>query len=820
MPELPNTPVILLPRIQIADHIESALPLELTTVSAQVTGPAASVLVRQRFGNPLKEPAELEYLFPLPEDAAITGFVILVGERRIVGDLQEREAAQEAYEAARGEGKRAGMLEQRRPNLFAVRLANVLPGETVHAEARYQQRLKFEDGAYEFVYPMGLTPKYDSPEHPGEGEGTHAPIAHGEKIGPVEISIAVDAGAAVEAPDSPSHPLEITRLDERRFQVKLGGAHIPDRDFVLRYAIAGAQPQGAGWIAQHGKETHFMATLIPPRMEEEGDPLPREFVFVLDRSGSMSGEPIAQARNALRACLRALGPQDTFRILLFDNELEWFQSEPSTMKQEQVDRADSYLDRVQGRGGTEIIRALEAALKLPADPKRPRFVVFLTDGAVSAETRAVEQIRKQIGGARLFTFGIGSSVNRALLNRMAVIGRGRAQFLQLDEDIEGAIIRFQDSVSFPLITDLALDWQDAKAFDVYPARLPDLYYGQPLEVVGRIADGRGKKAAPELTLRGKRAGQPVEVRLRLAEAPGDDPIVARTWAKARVDDLLDQMEMEPGRADKIRAEIIGLAMEHNLVTTYTAFVGIDHEAVTGGGKPKVIQVAQPLPHGVVPEVYGRQMPMMANMMMPASAPMPAMPKVMKSLVQRASAAARGDAPVHRKTGFDQGMAESAPETAPTYKGTAGLRELARTQNVDGSWGGSIERTAAALIAFVRAGHTSRTGSYRQVVRRAAKWLIDAGTSARESAFSPFAHARALQELADTAKDAQFVTAAQVARDALPTPKGHLEAFAIGQGPETWPTPIDPLERARLEALLPGAGSDMALAWVQALGGQP
>ena len=818
MPELPHTPVIFMPQIRIADHIESALPLEQTTVSAQVTGLAASVLVRQRFGNPLTEPAELEYLFPLPEDAAITGFVLQVGERRIVGDLQEREAAKEAYEAARDEGKRAGMLEQRRPNLFAVRLANVLPGETLHAEVRYQQQLKFEDGGYEFIYPMGLTPKFDSPQHPGEGEGTHAPIAHGEKIGPVAINVVVDAGAAVGDAASPSHPLETSRLDERRFQVKLSGEHIPDRDFVLRYALTGVQPQGAGWVAQQENASYFMATLVPPRMEDEGAsdsvPLPREFVFVLDRSGSMSGEPIAQARNALRASLRAIGPQDTFRILLFDNELDWFQQEPSTMTQEQVDRADAYLDRVQGRGGTEIVRALEAALSLPADPARMRFIVFLTDGAVSAEARAVEQIRRQIGGARLFTFGIGSSVNRALLNRMAAIGRGRSEFLQLNEDIEGAIIRFQDSVSFPLITDLSLDWHGVKAYDLYPARLPDLYYGQPLEIVGRIAAGKGKKGMPELTLRGKRAGKPVEVRLGLAESAGDDPTVARAWARARVDDLLDQMEMEPGRSDKIRAEIIGLAMEYNLVTTYTAFVGVDSTPVTAGGQPKVIQVAQPLPHGVVPEVYGGGQPrMMANMMMPASAPLPAMPKVMKSLVQRASAAARGDAPVHRQTGFDRGMVESAQEKTALPMGEAGLRELARTQNVDGSWSGDVERTAAALIALVRAGHTTRAGSYRQVVRRAARWLADA----RGQEFSEFARARALHELAAATKDAALQATAQEARDALPIPGGHLEAFAAGQGPETWPTPKDPGEQARLEAMLPGAGSDAALTWVRALG---
>src|SRR5512142_1034860 len=201
-------PQISLPRVIVAEALESSLPLEHTLVSVQVTGPTASVVVSQRFGNPLQEAAELDYLFPLPENAAITGFELQVGQRRIQGSLQEQEAARNAYDEARGQGKRAGLFEQRRPNLYAVRLANVQPGENIQATVHYQQRMKFEDDAYEFVYPMGLTPKYTSPEHSDEGEGVHAPIAKGgEPIGPVEISVAVDAGVPVGEPGSPSHPV-------------------------------------------------------------------------------------------------------------------------------------------------------------------------------------------------------------------------------------------------------------------------------------------------------------------------------------------------------------------------------------------------------------------------------------------------------------------------------------------------------------------------------------------------------------------------------------------------------------------------------------
>jgi Ca-activated chloride channel homolog len=861
MPETKASPMIVFPQISLANDIDSALPLEHTTVSAQVTGPLASVVVTQRFGNPLKEPAELDYLFPLPEKASITSFELQVGQRRIQGDLQEQESARTAYEDARGQGKRAGLFEQRRPNLFAMRLANVQAGETIQATVHYQQRLKFEEAGYEFIYPMGLTPKYDSPQHAGEGEGTHAPIARsGEAVGPVEINLAVDAGLPVGEPASPSHPVETVRVDEHRFQVRLAGEHIPDHDFVLRYPVAAEEAQAAGWTSaadSDSKDNFFLATLVPPAVETESEPLPREFIFVLDRSGSMSGEPILQARNALRACLRALNPNDTFRILLFDNELEWFHPGPETgplpepvaVTQEQVDRADAYLEQVQGRGGTEIVRALEAALGVPPSGERARFIVFLTDGAVSAEMRVLDGIRSRIGGARLFTFGIGPSVNRALLSRMAELGRGRSSFLQLNEDIEGAIIRFQDSVSFPALTDLTLEWENGKAWDVYPSRLPDLYYGQPLEICGRVAWSGAKPA--RLTLRGKRAGvgaaaggavQPVTLSLSLAQPSTREPAIERLWARERVDDLIEQAELEPQRADKLRAEIVGLALAHNLVTVYTSFVAIDHVDAVSGGQPRVIHVAQPLPQGLQPGPFmpGPQpMAMMASFMptapmphqAPASAPGGAsggprdllsrgrafLTKISDSGRQYGSeeaAPAAGQSAVSRKS-----MSSAPAEDLKDRESV--LRWLARTQRLDGAWNDSVEWTSAALLAFVRAGYTTRSGIYRQALRRAVRYLIEHMDQGQASFF----RARALAELAEATRDEADRKAAQASRLVLPAPSSTIESAALGQSGQA-PSAIASLDDLRLAVLLraalpvpPGifSGMDGELAQVWAAG---
>jgi Ca-activated chloride channel family protein len=811
------------PLLGVAGEMESALPLEHTAVTAQVTGLLVSVAVTQRFGNPLSKPTGLDYLFPLPHEAAITDFELRIGQRNVRAEIKELEQARATYEEAQKAGQRAGLLEQRRPNLFAVRLANVLPGETVLATVRYQQRLKLDSGWFEFVYPMGLTPKYGSPTHPDESIGVQAPIAKpGEVIGAIELSLSVDAGVPVGEPTSPSHPIEINRIDEHRFQVRLAGEHIPDHDFVLRYAPVSDQVSLAAWVsADKGGDT-FLATLLPPTMEAAPQPSPRQFIFVLDRSGSMSGEPIAQARNALRACLRALNPGDTFLILLFDDQLEWYRASSTAVTQEEVDRADAFLEQIEGRGGTEIVQAIEAALDLLADQERTRFVVFLTDGAVSAESRALDQVKNKLGSARLFTFGIGPSVNRALLSSLARLGRGTAEFLQSDEDIEGAIIRFQDRVSFPALTDLSLKWQDGQTWDVYPTHLPDLYIGQPLDICGRLK--RAGANPVTLTLCGRRGTEAVNLSVLMPIPAGEEPLVGRAWGRARVDDLLEQTEMGSLPSHQGRAEIISLALEQRLVTPFTAFVAVDQDVANRGGSGRVIYVAQPLPQGLVRDAFGSQ-PLMSGAVRQTMFAV-SMSQVPPPLTSPSTWAARPNAPSRMPAGermlsrdisdsmevpaFLKNRSSKAPVKQPPAVDLSDrealLRQLARTQKLDGSWNEDVETTAAALLAFVRAGHTTKGGSFRQGVLRAFKWLAQA----KASRFAASALALALAELAQATGQADHQAAAQAVRLGLGAGQDRLETavLTILQSPANpgvmAPTVIKSLDDLRLAAVLKAA----------------
>lgn len=854
---LPTADTIRLGRLVEVTGGASPLPLEKTTVTGQILGPLAVVSVTQRFANPLDEPAELEYLFPLPHEAAITGFELRIGTRRVQSALQELEEARRQFDEAREAGSRAGLLEQHRPNLFSIRLTNVQPGEAIEAQVRYQERVRFDDGSYQFVFPMGITPRYGSPEHPQEQRGVDAPIAAaGERIGPVEIELAVDSGFATADPVSPSHPLAITRLDERRFSVRLGGPAIPDHDFVMRCAALPEQrPAGAvlaAWRSVEKDGGTFLATLVPPPLGDEmADPAPREFVFVLDRSGSMSGEPIAQARNALRACLRALNPQDTFRILLFDDQLEWYRPQASSVTQAEIDAADRYLDGVDGRGGTEIIPALEEALKAKDSSGRARFIVFLTDGAVSAEERALDQLRKQVGRARLFTFGIGPSVNRALLQQMARIGRGTAEFLQLTEDIEGAIIRFQDRVAFPVLTDLVLQVSGGRAWDVYPVMLPDLYVGQPLEILGRLKAEPGK--AVSLTVAGRVGQKDVTLQAELPAGAGEEPALSRLWARARVDDLIEQVSSGGRAAHKTREEVIGLALEYNLVTPFTAFIAIDPQAPKKRGKPVPLQVAQPLPEGLDISGFMGGQRSLKQASAPAgwtgaAAPLPSMP--MASLSPLRSSAppppaqagagqggmsfAEAGPPAlfyqDKDTSVEEDLVNALPPAGanlPPQEREALLRWLARSQRVDGSWENDLEWTLAALLVFLRAGHTTRAGSFRVQVRRAAAWIIQA------QAADTLALVRAivLGELANLDALAPFVTAYREARTnalaesaAAPTPEGAALAGILAAGTPAPTAPGTEAAALRLAALsggsqpnnMPSPGTALGVLWAACL----
>jgi Ca-activated chloride channel family protein len=629
---------------------------------------------------------------------------------------------------------------------------------------------------------MGLTPRYTSPVHPEEGVGVNPPIAlPAETVGPVEIQIHVDLGVATGQPYSPSHTI-LADADGTAWQVQLAGPAIPDHDFVLRFPTNGADLHLIAWCSRDPSGETILLNWLPPASSQIPPAMqPRDFVFVLDRSGSMTGDPIRQARNALKACLRILEPQDTFRILLFDDQLEWYRSEAVHISQAEIDRADAYLDRVEGRGGTEIIAALEAGLQAPGDKNQTRTILFLTDGAISAEERALATLRKQAGQARIFTFGIGPSVNRALLTSLARVGRGSAEFLQLDEDIEGAILRFQDKIAFPMLTELQIDWTGCKTWDRYPEFLPDLYSGDALELTARL---QRTSTASQVTLSGNRGGERIRISLDLPAAGENQAGVARAWARARVDALLEQMQSGRAADTPVRQEIIQLAIEHHLITPFTSFVAVDSQVVNAQGQSQTVQIAQPLPAGLnwsgffpAPQIqFSRSI--LPGIPVPAFQTMRRMvadsseDQLLRSMpgsgLPKRSAKQAGMAPPNQ-TGSESADAHPADIGAPDWQSV--LRGLARSQKLNGSWNDNVELTAAALLAFIRHGHTPRSGNFRKQVHKARQWLEQA---ANFTSLAGYARCLALYELAQADQDRAVEVRNKEWSQRLPAPASPFE----------------------------------------------
>jgi Ca-activated chloride channel family protein len=586
------------------------VPLEHTEVAIRVDGHLAEATVTQRFRNPYAAKIEAVYLFPLPANAAVGGMSITSGGRTIRGTIQERAQATRAYVAAREKGLVAALLTQERPNLFTQSVANLEPSATVEVTLTYVQRLAYEGGGYELVFPMVAGPRYVPA---GSAAAKDASAVQPAVLPPglrsshdIGLRVELDAGVPIEGLESPSHQLAIERPAGAPAvaRVKLRPADtIPNKDFVLRYRVAGAAPRFGVLAHRAGGTGSFMMIAQPPAAPADAQIAPREIVLALDTSSSMRGLPLAKAKDVIRRILRGLCADDTFQIVRFDDTASPLgRAAPIANKPRNVELALDWLGRLDAGGGTEMVTGIDAALAVPHDPLRLRIVVFLTDGYVGNEDDILRSVGQQMGGARLFSFGVGTAVNRYLLEELAAIGRGTAQFVRPDEDSAAAVDTFERRIAAPVLTDLRIDWGGLAVADVSPRAIPDLFAGQPLVLAGHYtAPGAGV-----VTVRGRQAGREVsfQVPVRLPELDAARPAVAAVWARGRIAELSRQLVRAADPA--LEREVLALGLEHRLLTPYTAFVAVDESRVTAGPAGKRVVVPVEVPEAVrgIPEGAG------------------------------------------------------------------------------------------------------------------------------------------------------------------------------------------------------------------------
>jgi len=577
------------------------VPLKHTQVRIRVDGYLADATVTQTFHNPYAKKIEAVYLFPLPTNAAVNEMEIESAGHRIRGAIHERNRAKRIYQRAREQGLVAALLTQERPNLFTQSVANIEPGAEVRVSIRYVQPLEYEAGGYEIVFPMVAPPRY----MPGRSTDQDDPEQVQPAVLPpalrsshdIDLAVQVDAGVAIKELRSPSHRIEIRRPASapNLASVRLGaGDTIPNKDFVLRYEVAGAAPEFAVIAHRNGGPGSFFLLAQPPADATPAQVAPREVVFVLDTSSSMQGAPLAKAKEVIRAVLGGLRPDDTFQIVRFDDAASALGPRPIANKPDNLRYTLEWLDALAAGGGTEMVRGIAAALDVPHDPARLRIVAFLTDGYVGNEAEILKIVGARIGASRLFSFGVGSAVNRYLLEEMAVLGRGQAQVVRPDEDTKDAVARFYRRIDRAVLTDVRVDWNGLAVADIVPAAIPDLFVGQPLVLSGHYS----RPGRALVTVSGRQAGREVsfEVPVVLPERDDQRPAVATVWARSRIAELSRALIRE--RNPAIEREIIKLALAHRLMTRYTAFVAVDESRVTAGGSADKVVVPVEIPEAV------------------------------------------------------------------------------------------------------------------------------------------------------------------------------------------------------------------------------
>jgi Ca-activated chloride channel family protein len=601
---------------------EKPLPLKHTDVKADVVGYIASVDVTQQFENPYDQKIEAVYVFPLPENGAVNEFVMQVGARRIRGIVRERQEAERIYADAKRQGYAASLMTQERPNIFTQSVANIEPGKQIDISIRYYNTLAYADGWYEFVFPMVVGPRFNPPgSYGGVGAVPASGLARsgqptdvhylkpGTRSGhDIALELEVNAGVTVEEIVCKTHQVEVRRGNDviagkpvsvpggESFSVKLDSSDtIPNKDFVLRFRVAGKTMKSGMVTHQDHRGGFFTMMLYPPAAVEELDRAPLELVFVLDCSGSMNGQPLQQAKAAIRHALNSMDDRDTFQLINFSVDARQFGREPVRANQENVARALRYLDSLQSEGGTMMIEGVKAALDFPHDESRLRFVCFLTDGYIGNEADILHAIHARLGSSRIFSFGVGSSVNRYLLEGMAKIGRGTVAYLGLNDDGAKVMDDFFARVSHPALTDVKIDWNGFRPTDVYPKRLPDLFVGRPLVITGRYdVDGEG----PEIVeLSGKAGKSRIKVPMNAKSSTGEtSPALPSVWARAKIAEL---MEREAIRRDSnVQRQIEKTALDYQLLSPYTAFLALDASRRTEGATATVVPVAVPVPEGV------------------------------------------------------------------------------------------------------------------------------------------------------------------------------------------------------------------------------
>jgi Ca-activated chloride channel family protein len=592
-----------------ADPATESLPLKETSADVAIAGVIARVKVKQLFENTGKNTIEAVYVFPASTRAAVHGMRMKIGTRTIEARIDRRAKARADYEAARQEGRRASLLEQERPNVFTMNVANILPGDRIAVELEYSEMVVPEEGTYEFVYPTVVGPRYAGGASPTADRWIANPTLKQGNPEPYRFDIRahLETGIPLKELSCPSHKVNVSYDGPARARVSLDGTGGGNRDFVLRYRLADDRIEtgvllweGAG--AGNETEKFFALLMEPPARPRAAQIPPREYIFLVDVSGSMHGFPLDTAKALMRKLLGDLRPVDRFNVVLFAGDSRVLSADGSlAATQQNVTEAIALLERQTGGGGTELLKGLQTSYQIPRrDRQVSRTVVVVTDGYVGVEAQTFRFIRERLDQANLFAFGIGSSVNRGLIEGMARAGVGEPFVVLKAEAAPAEAERFRKYIEQPVLTEVEVRFDGFQATDVTPQKLPDLMARRPLVLFGKYqgpASGRIEITGVSGTGRFQQT-----VAVRPGSQRADNTALRWLWARNRVATLDDERLM--GGDQNAEAAITSLGLDYSLLTAFTSFVAIDSQVVNQGGKSATVKQPLPLPEGVSEKALG------------------------------------------------------------------------------------------------------------------------------------------------------------------------------------------------------------------------
>lgn len=596
------------------DPTLDALPLKATKVDVHIAGVIADVTVRQHYRNEGRRPIEARYVFPGSTRAAVHAMQVRLGDRVLRARIDEKKRARLRHETAKQEGRTSALLEQERPNVFQMSVANILPGDDVQVELRYTELIAPEDGRYEFVFPMVVGPRYHVPSPQG-GMSSFPATAHRREGEPSNTSFDLTLRFASPLPVSDlmssTHRIEVQGDGTTAAEATLADAGTRDnRDFIASWRLAGDRTatgltllRGEGDDGGPG-ENFFLAVVEPPRQIAPVQINPREYVFVVDISGSMHGFPLETAKTLLRDLIGGLRPSDTFNVMLFSGSSRMLADRPVPATRANIERALETIERVRGGGSTEIVPALRRIAALPKPKDVSRTVVVVTDGFVTVENEVFALVRRNLGNTNVFAFGIGTSVNRHLIEGIARAGQGEAFVVTRPEHAAAQAERLRRMIEAPVLTGLRARFEGLEVYDVEPASLdalPDVLGGRPVVVVGKW---RGEPSG-RFVLEGESAQGTTSEVVAVGAPDPNAGALRHLWARQRIAQLSDQEALEGGSAR--REEITALGLRYSLLTPYTSFIAVDDRVRTSEAAAPVDQPL-PMPEGVSHLAIGAAVP--------------------------------------------------------------------------------------------------------------------------------------------------------------------------------------------------------------------